>query len=70
VNFGGSCNGTCCWYFYGHLVFSGHLVYFTVIRYILWPLGTFYGHLVYFVVIWYVFTIFYVVQRKIWQPWL
>jgi hypothetical protein len=27
--------------------FYGHLVYLTVIWYILWPLGLFYGHLVY-----------------------
>jgi hypothetical protein len=34
VNFGGSCNGSC-WYFYGHLV------YFTSIWHILWPFGNF-----------------------------
>jgi hypothetical protein len=36
-------------------MFYCHLVYFTAIRYILWLFG--------FMVIWYV------VQRKIWQPW-
>jgi hypothetical protein len=32
-------------------LFYGHLVYFTAILYILWPLGIFCGHLVYFMVI-------------------
>jgi hypothetical protein len=59
VHFGGSCNGRRCWC-------------------ILWPFGLFYGHLIYFmdlwyryfVVIWYFFPPFwYIVQRKIWQPW-
>jgi hypothetical protein len=57
VNFIGSCNGSCC--------------------YILWPFGIFYGHLVYFVAIWCILLLFgiffpfwYVVPRKIWQPWL
>jgi hypothetical protein len=27
-------------------IFYGHLVYFTEIRYILWPFGTLYGYLV------------------------
>jgi hypothetical protein len=51
------------------------LVYFTVICHILWPFGMFYGrlayifngNLVYFLVI---FLIWYVVAKKIWQPWL
>jgi hypothetical protein len=56
VNFGGSRNGRC-WY-------------------ILWPIGLFYVHLVYSVSIWYMLWLFgiffpfwYVVPRKIWQPW-
>jgi hypothetical protein len=40
----------------------------------IWPIlllfGIFYGHLVYFVVILVVFKFWYVVPRKIWQPWL
>jgi hypothetical protein len=46
-------------------IFYGHLEYFTVIWYILWPLGN-------VVVIWYIFTRFgiYVVSRKIWQTWV
>jgi hypothetical protein len=36
--------------------FNSHLEYFTAIWYILWPLGN-------IVVIWYI------VSRKIWQPW-
>jgi hypothetical protein len=43
-------------------IFYGHLVYFTDIRYILWPLVTFSGSLVY------LFPFWYVVARKIWQP--
>jgi hypothetical protein len=31
--------------------FYGHLVYFKVIWYLLWPFGTFYGRLVYFPVL-------------------
>jgi hypothetical protein len=56
LNFGESCNGRC-WY-------------------ILWPIGLFYCHLVYIVAIWYILRIFgiflrfwYVVPRKIRQPW-
>jgi hypothetical protein len=57
VNFGGPCNGRC-WY-------------------ILWPFGIFYvllfgifgGHMEYFMVIWYIFPFWYVLPRKIWQPW-
>jgi hypothetical protein len=52
----------------------GHLVYFTVIWYILWPLGQFYGYLVYFVAISFILWLFgiffpfwYVVARNIWQ---
>jgi hypothetical protein len=42
----------------------GHLEYITVIRYILWPLGN-------LAAIWYIFPPFwYIVSRKIWQPWL
>jgi hypothetical protein len=37
-------------------IFCGHLVYFMVIWYILWPLSTF-------------LPFWYVVPRKIWQPW-
>jgi hypothetical protein len=38
-------------------IFYGHLVYFTLIWYILCPFGIFYGHLVYFVVIWTIFPV-------------
>jgi hypothetical protein len=44
------------------------LVYFMVIRSILWPLGILCGPLVYFMVIWYTFHVWDVVPRKIWQP--
>jgi hypothetical protein len=44
------------------------LVYFTDIWSIFRPLGVFYGHLVYFV-IWYISPLWYIVPRKIWQPW-
>jgi hypothetical protein len=48
-------------------ILYGHLAYFTVycvaIWYILWPFGTLYGYLEYFPPFWYV------VPRKIWQPW-
>jgi hypothetical protein len=41
------------------------------IWYILRLFGLFSGHLVHFMVIWlYVFLVWYVVPRKIWQPWL
>jgi hypothetical protein len=53
-----------------------HLVYVMVICYILWSFDIFFGHLLYFVVILlYVsrfgifFPFWYVVPRKIWQPW-
>jgi hypothetical protein len=43
----------------------GHLVCFTVIWYILWPFGVFYTWLLgIFSLVWYL------VPRKIWQPWL
>jgi hypothetical protein len=46
------------------------LVNFTAIRSILLPFRIFYGHLVYFVgTLLYVFPFWYVVPRKIWQPW-
>jgi hypothetical protein len=45
-------------------MFNGHLVYFTAIGYTLWTLGVLCGNLVYFSPFWYV------VLRKIWQPWL
>jgi hypothetical protein len=44
-------------------IFYEHLVYFTAIGNILWPFGIFCGPLVYFSLFWYV------VPRKIWQPW-
>jgi hypothetical protein len=40
-----------------------NLVNFTAIANILWPFGIFSGHLVYFSPFWYL------VPRKIWQPW-
>jgi hypothetical protein len=43
------------------VVFNGHLVYFTSIRYILCPLGTFCGNLVYSSPFWYI------LPRQIWQ---
>jgi hypothetical protein len=43
-------------------IFYGHLVYFTVIWYTLWPFGIFYGYLVH------LFPFWYVAPRKIWQP--
>jgi hypothetical protein len=55
--------GIFCWWPFG--IFCG------------WPFGIFCGLLVYFVVIWYIlwsfeklFPFWYVVPRKIWQPWL
>jgi hypothetical protein len=39
------------------------LVHFTVFCYILWTFGIVRGNLVYFSTFWYL------VQRKIWQPW-
>jgi hypothetical protein len=38
--------------------------------YQLWPFDMHYGLLLYFVVIWYIFPFWYVVPRKIWQPWV
>jgi hypothetical protein len=35
-------------------IFFGQLEYFTAVRHILKPFGTFCGHLVHFVVIWYI----------------
>jgi hypothetical protein len=43
-------------------LFYGHLVYFTAIWYILWPLGLCYYYLAHFSKFWIVFP------RKIWQP--
>jgi hypothetical protein len=43
-------------------IFYVHLVYFSAICNILWPLGIFTGHLAYF------FPFWYVVASKIWQP--
>jgi hypothetical protein len=40
-----------------------HLVNFTVLCYILWAFGIVRGNLVYF------FPFWYIVPRKIWQPW-
>jgi hypothetical protein len=36
---------------------------------VLMPFCTFQSHLVHFVVSWYIFPFWYVVPRKIWQPW-
>jgi hypothetical protein len=44
-------------------ILYGHLVYFTANREILWPFGTFCGHLIFPPPFWYI------VQRKLWQPW-
>jgi hypothetical protein len=35
-------------------IFYGHVVYFVVIWYILWPCGIFCSHLVYFMAMWYI----------------
>jgi hypothetical protein len=43
-------------------IFFGHLVYFTVVWYILWQFGIIVGYLVYFL------PFRYVVAIKIWQP--
>jgi hypothetical protein len=51
-----TCNGRC-WY----IICPFGL--FTAICYILWPIGIFHGYLVYF------FPFWYIVPRKIWQPW-
>jgi hypothetical protein len=64
--------------FYGRFgLFYCHLVYFTAVWSILLPFGLFYCHLLYFVAICYILWLFgiifpfwYVVPRKIWQPWL
>jgi ABC-type spermidine/putrescine transport system permease subunit II len=44
-------------------IFYGHLVHFAAIWCILWPFGIFVSYLVYSLPFWYV------VARKIWQPW-
>jgi hypothetical protein len=44
-------------------IFYGHLVHFTVFCYILWTFGTVRGNMVY------CFPFWYLVPRKIWQPW-
>jgi hypothetical protein len=44
-------------------IFLGHLVYFTAFRVTSWTFGKFCGNLAYFPPFWYV------VPRKIWQPW-
>jgi hypothetical protein len=50
--------------------FYGHLICFTAVCYILWPLGIFCGNLVEFMVIWlHFFPFWYVAPVKIWQPW-
>jgi hypothetical protein len=36
---------------------------------ILRPFGTFYSHFGNLVVTWYIFPLWYIVSRKIWQPW-
>jgi hypothetical protein len=54
VNFGGSCNWRCWHILWPFGLFYFHLVYST------------YGHLVYFGIF---FPFWYVVPRKIWQPW-
>jgi hypothetical protein len=46
------------------------MVLFMDIWFIVQPFVIFHEHLVYFVVIWYIFPFWYVVPRKIWQPWL
>jgi hypothetical protein len=56
VNFGGSSNGKCRYLYV-------NLVDFMATWYSLWPFGI-------FKVIWHIFSPFwYVVPRKIWQPW-
>jgi hypothetical protein len=45
-------------------IFYDHLVYFTAIGNILWPLGIYYGHLVYFMVIWYIFPRFGILYQE------
>jgi hypothetical protein len=44
--------------------FFGRSVYLSAISYILWPFGRFCGHFGTFFLFWYI------VSRKIWQPWL
>jgi hypothetical protein len=39
VNFGGPSNGKCLYILWSFGIFYGHLEYFTVIGYILWPFG-------------------------------
>jgi hypothetical protein len=57
--------------FYGRLEYTyyRHLLYVIIIWNILRPFDIFFDRLVYFVVIWYnIPQIWYVAQRKIWQP--
>jgi hypothetical protein len=60
------------WYILPPLgIFCSHLVYFTAIWHILPPFGIFCAHLVYICRLFGIFFLFwYVLQRKIWQPWL
>jgi hypothetical protein len=51
-------------------IFYLHFVYCMAVWYILWSFGIFYSHLVYLLEILVYFPPFwYVVARKIWQPW-
>jgi hypothetical protein len=56
ANFGGSYSGKCWYILWAFGLFYGHLIDF-------WTFGIFSGYLVYF------FPFWYVVQKKIWQPW-
>jgi hypothetical protein len=56
VNFGGPCYGRCWYILCPFGLFYGHLI-------LLNPFGIFCGNLAYFYPFWYV------VPRKIWQPW-
>jgi hypothetical protein len=58
-------------YFVSFGTFCDSLVHLVVIWYILWSFGIFCGSLVHFMVILVVlfFPFWYVVPRKIWQPW-
>jgi hypothetical protein len=57
VNVGGSWNGSC------------QYPYFIAFGSILRPFCIFWGHLLYFMFLVYSFPFWYVVPRKIWQPW-
>jgi hypothetical protein len=59
VIFGGSCNGKCWSILQPFVIFYGHLVYFMDTWYILWTFSIFCSNL---------FSFWYVVPRKIWQP--